>query len=156
MLQCKTYNSRPAAALARRLRQRCHPHLARPVKFQPETAVGVNIIGRHDHDRIVVGAQAFAHSLIVPWMGEVRRWDVDHFQGLSAVHFEQLVSLQPELVLLGSGLRQRLAPPVLVRALIERGIGFEAMDTAAACRTYNVLASERRKVVAALILEIAA
>lgn len=124
------------------------------MKFQPETAVGVNTIGRHDHDRIVVGGRAYAHSVIVPWAGEVLRWDVDHFTHLAALHFEQLVALQPELVLLGSGVRQRFAPPALVRALIERGIGFESMDTAAACRTYNVLAGERRKVVAALLLEV--
>jgi uncharacterized protein len=72
---------------------------------------------------------------------------------LHADHFERLAALQPELVIFGSGSRMRFAPPALLRPLIERRIGVECMDTAAACRTYNVLVSERRSVVAALILD---
>lgn len=123
------------------------------MKFQPETALGVNTISRLDPGRIVVGGTPFAHSIIVPWAGEVLRWDVERFEQLAAAHIDALLALQPELVILGSGRRLRFAAPALVRALIDRRIGYEAMDTAAACRTYNVLASERRKVVAALILE---
>ncbi len=59
----------------------------------------------------------------------------------------------PELVIFGSGERIRFVAPALLRPLIERGIGVETMDTGAACRTYNVLASEGRTVVAALLLE---
>ncbi|HNU11902.1 MAG TPA: Mth938-like domain-containing protein [Rubrivivax sp.] len=123
------------------------------MKFQPDTALGVNTISRLDPGRIVVGATPFAHSIIVPWAGEVLRWDVERFEQLAAAHIEALLALQPELVILGSGRRLRFAAPALVRALIDRRIGYEAMDTAAAARTYNVLAGERRKVVAALILE---
>jgi len=123
------------------------------LKFQPDTALGVNTISRLDPGRIVVGATPFAHSIIVPWAGEVLRWDVERFEQLAAAHIEALLALQPELVILGSGRRLRFAAPALVRALIDRRIGYEAMDTAAAARTYNVLAGERRKVVAALILE---
>lgn len=126
------------------------------MKFQPETADGVNTISHHDPHRIVVGARAYTHSLIVPWTGEVVRWDVADHALLSTAHFDTLAGLQPELVIFGSGQRLRFAPPSLWRKLIERRIGFEAMDTAAACRTYNVLASEGRKVVAALIVETAA
>ncbi len=124
-----------------------------PLKFQPETAAGVNTISRHDPERIVIGSTVFAHSLIVPWQGEVRRWEVAHFDQLTPEHLAPLLALQPELVILGSGRRLRLAPAALMRALIESRIGFESMDTAAACRTYNVLAGERRRVAAALILE---
>jgi uncharacterized protein len=59
-------------------------------------------------------------------------------------------------VIFGSGARLRFAPPAWLRALIERRIGVETMDTAAACRTYNVLVSEGRAVVAALLVETAA
>ena len=59
----------------------------------------------------------------------------------------------PELVIFGSGARLRFPAPGLLRDLIERRIGVETMDTAAACRTYNVLASEGRSVVAALLLD---
>ncbi len=126
------------------------------MKFKPDTLDGVNSISRHDPGRIVVGPTAWTHSLLVPWVGEVRAWDVTHFEDLQAEHFERLVALQPELVIFGSGARMRFAPPALLRPLIERRIGVECMDTAAACRTYNVLVSERRSVLAALILEPAA
>ena len=65
-----------------------------------------------------------------------------------------MVALRPELVVFGSGARLRFVPPALnARPLIDARIGVETMDTAAACRTYNVLASERRRVVAALLLQ---
>lgn len=123
------------------------------MKFQPDTLDGVNSISRHDPGRIVVGPTAWTHSLVVPWTGQVQAWDVVRFEDLHADHFERLAALQPELVIFGSGSRMRFAPPALLRPLIERRIGVECMDTAAACRTYNVLVSERRSVVAALILD---
>jgi uncharacterized protein len=123
------------------------------LKFQPDTLDGVNTIHRHDAGRIVIGPAAYTHSLIVPWIGEVVDWQVRSFDDLQAGHFERLGSLLPELVIFGSGARLRFPPPALLRALIERRIGVETMDTAAACRTYNVLVSERRSVVAGLILE---
>ena len=64
-----------------------------------------------------------------------------------------MLSLRPELVIFGSGARHRFVPAALLRGLIERGIGVETMDTAAACRTYNVLASEGRAVLAVLLLD---
>lgn len=123
------------------------------MKFQPDTLDGVNMIARHDAGRIVVGPAAYAHSVVVPWVGAVSAWPVAGFGDLTAQHFEQLALLEPELVIFGSGLRLRFAPPALLRPLIERRIGVECMDTAAACRTYNVLVSERRSVVAALIID---
>ena len=118
------------------------------MKFQPETLSGVNMISRHDVGRIVVGASAYAHSVVVPWVGEVQRWPVAGVDELQPGHFESLLALQPELLLFGSGSRMRFPAPKLLRALIDRRIGVECMDTAAACRTFNVLASERRSVVA--------
>lgn len=123
------------------------------MKFQPDTLDGVNLIARHDAGRIVVGPSAYTHSLVVPWVGMPFDWSVGRFDDLQAAHFDQLVALEPELVIFGSGARLRFAPPALLRALIDRRIGVECMDTAAACRTYNVLATERRSVVAALIVE---
>jgi uncharacterized protein len=92
----------------------------------------------------------------VPWKGAALPWDAANFDALTAAHFERLVALEPEVVIFGSGARLRFAPPALLRALIERRIGVETMDTAAACRTYNVLANEGRTVVAALLLDAAA
>ncbi|MBX3636829.1 MAG: Mth938-like domain-containing protein [Rubrivivax sp.] len=125
------------------------------MKFQPDLQPGVNMLSRQEPGRVWVGTTPFAASVLVPWKGEVLPWDVDRFDALSAAHFERAAALAPELVIFGSGARLRFPPPALMRALIERRIGFETMDTAAACRTYNVLVSEGRSVLAALLLETA-
>ena len=91
--------------------------------------------------------------MVVPWRGTVATWSAQRFEQLSADHFAELARHEPELVIFGSGTRMRFAPPSCLRALIEKGIGFESMDTAAACRTYNVLLAEGRAVVAALLFE---
>jgi len=123
------------------------------MKFQPDTPEGVNVITRHEPGRVWVGGTAFDHSLLLPWSGAVVPWPVAAFDELGAAHFERVLALAPELVIFGSGTRLRFPPPAWLRALIDARIGVETMDTAAACRTYNVLASERRAVVAALLVD---
>jgi len=122
------------------------------MKFQPDTLAGTNAITRFEGHRLWVGSALHAASVLVPWRGEVQAWAPTAPAGLEAGHFEQILGLQPELVIYGSGTRLVFPPPALARVLFERRIGLETMDTAAACRTYNVLASEGRSVVAALIL----
>ena len=126
------------------------------MKFQPDRLEGVNSISRHDNGVVWVLAERHDTSVLVPWRGAVRPWPVARFEQLAATHFEQLLALEPELVIFGSGARLRFVAPALTRPLIERRIGIETMDTAAACRTYTVLANEGRSVVAALLLEGAA
>ncbi|MBI3154543.1 MAG: Mth938-like domain-containing protein [Burkholderiales bacterium] len=122
------------------------------MKFQPDSLPGTNMLTRVEPGRVWVGATAHASSLVVPWRGEVRRWAPARFEDLAAAHFDELAASGAEVVLFGSGARLRFPAPALLRALIERRIGVETMDTAAACRTYNVLAAEGRCVVAALLL----
>jgi len=123
------------------------------LKFEPDRADGVNQISRQEPGVVWIQAQAHSSSLLVPWSGNVRPWSARSFEGLSSEHFDAVLALQPELVLFGSGARLRFASPSLWQGLIAARIGFETMDTAAACRTFNVLASEGRRVVAALLLE---
>jgi uncharacterized protein len=123
------------------------------MKIQPDRSEGVNIVTRHDPSAIWVGPTGFAHSLLVPWQGEVQRWAPARVEQLLAEHFERALSLRPELVIFGSGPSHRFVAPALLRCLIDARIGVETMDTAAACRTYNVLASEGRAVLAALLLD---
>lgn len=123
------------------------------MKFQPDTPTGGNVITRHDPGRVWVGPQAFETSLLVPWTGAVQPWPAHGFDDLGAELFERVALLDPELVIFGSGLRLRFPRPAWLQALMARRIGVETMDTAAACRTYNVLVSEHRSVVAALIIE---
>jgi uncharacterized protein len=123
------------------------------MKFQPDTLAGVNAVSRIEPQRLWVGPAVFSHSIVVPWRGEVLDWSLSAFDALSAEHFERVAALQPEVVIFGSGARLRFAPPALTRCLIARRIGVESMDTAAAARTYNVLANEGRSVVGAFLLE---
>ncbi len=126
------------------------------MKFQPDTLAGVNVISRTEAGRVWVNGAPHGGSLVVPWRGAVQPWGPEGFEALAALHFEALAAAGPEVVLFGSGPRLRFPPAALLRPLIERGIGVESMDTAAACRTYNVLASEGRSVVAALLQEVGA
>lgn len=123
------------------------------MKFQADPPSRPNVVSAVHADRIGVGSVIWRESLLLPWQGEVRAWAQAGFDGLRVEDFEAIAALQPELVLLGTGSRQRFPKPALLRPLIERRIGIETMNTAAACRTYNVLLSEDRAVVAALLLD---
>jgi uncharacterized protein len=113
---------------------------------------GHNLFTSYGESHVVVNQQRFERSLIVLPDQIVENWEVAGFEGLSTAHFEFILSLQPELVLLGTGPRLRFPHPQLTQALAQAHIGLEAMDTGAACRTYNFLMAEGRRVAAALIL----
>ena len=123
------------------------------MKFQPDTLDGVNPITRQEPGCIWVASTRFGHSVLVPWRGEVLDWQAATLADLTAAHFERIAELKPELVIFGSGRQLRFMPQALMRALYERRIGVETMDTAAACRTYNVLVGEGRMVLGALLVE---
>jgi len=74
------------------------------------------------------------------------------FEALGDADFERVRALEPAIVLLGTGARQRFPHPRVYQALIAAGIGVEVMDSSAAARTYNIIAAEGRRVAAALIL----
>ena len=122
------------------------------MKFQPDSLAGTNTVSRHERGAVWINGVRWEQSLLVPWRGEVQPWPVEGLAALAPGHFEQVLSLKPELVIFGSGERLRFVAPALYRSLIDARIGIETMDTAAACRTYNVLAAEGRSVVAALLV----
>jgi uncharacterized protein len=121
------------------------------LKFQPDLLEGANGISRHEPGSVWVRNTRHSGSVLVPWRGNVLDWRVSGFDALTEEHFLAVRDLEPELVVFGSGSRLRFASPALMRGLLERRIGVETMDTAAACRTFNVLVSEGRCVVAALV-----
>jgi uncharacterized protein len=121
------------------------------MKFQPDTFAGTNAISRHEPGAVWVNNQRFEGSLLVPWKGPVQPWSAAGHGTIAATHFDEVLALKPELVIFGSGSRLRFVSAALYRGLIEARIGLETMDSAAACRTYNVLAAEGRSVVAALL-----
>jgi uncharacterized protein len=124
------------------------------MKLQPDRFDTLSV-NAHGPGWVAVNGQKWSESVVVSSQGELFGWNCAGFDQLTAAHFEQLLAGQPELVIFGSGTRLRFAPPAMLRSLIEKGVGVECMDTLAACRTYNILAGEGRKVVAALLIEAA-
>ncbi len=122
------------------------------MKIQPDI-IGVQSISGYGAGWIGVGGEKITSSVVIGSRGERLAWNCKHFEDLDASHFEQLAALQPELVIFGSGQQIRFPQGFWIKSLIEHQIGLETMDTQAACRTYNVLAGEGRKVIAALLIE---
>ncbi|MES2192642.1 MAG: Mth938-like domain-containing protein [Pseudomonadota bacterium] len=100
-------------------------------------------------------AEKIEYSIVIGSRGEKFDWKCSSFDDLTEAHFALLAETQPELVIFGSGTRLRFPPPAFARALMQKRIGMETMDTLAACRTYNILAGEGRQVIAALLIETA-
>ena len=123
------------------------------MKLQADRIEGQNAIARHGPHGVVVNGVEHRRSLIVAWNADPWAWSPSRFEDLAEVDFQALAARAPELVIFGSGSRLRFVRPALLRGLIERRIGVETMDTAAACRTYNVLLAEGRSVIAALLFE---
>ncbi|NLD55048.1 MAG: Xcc1710-like domain-containing protein [Burkholderiaceae bacterium] len=83
--------------------------------------------------------------------GEIQTWPVESFEALAAGDFEALLALQAEVVLFGTGPTHRMPHPRLTAPLARAGVGVEVMDSFAACRTFNILKSEGRRVLAVLL-----
>ena len=124
------------------------------MKLQADRIEGQNAVARHGPGGVIVNGAEYRESVIVPWRGALQPWKVCSFGELTGAHFEALAAFEPELVIFGSGARIRFAKPALLKPLIGRRIGVETMDTAAACRTYNVLLAEGRSVLVALLFEV--
>ncbi len=123
------------------------------MKLHLSNAPGLNLISAYGDGYVQIRDQRHQTSLIVLPERILPDWEITGFELLAPEHFRQIADLRPELVVLGTGSRHRFPHPSLYQALIAAGIGLEHMDTGAACRTYNILAAEGRKVAAALIVE---
>ncbi|MBL8480581.1 MAG: Mth938-like domain-containing protein [Rhodocyclaceae bacterium] len=107
----------------------------------------------HGPGYIEINRQRIAHGLILLPKRIAGRWAEQGFEGLTSADFAALCELGADVILIGTGMRQRFPAPALLRPLVEARLGFEVMDTPAACRTYNILMGESRAVAAALILD---
>jgi uncharacterized protein len=107
----------------------------------------------YDDTGVEINTIRITHSLLVlPEIAPVA-WPVNSFDALTPENFAQIDAISPDVVILGTGKRQRFVHPKLIAALTARRIGVESMDNQAACRTYNILMAEGRKVALALILD---
>jgi uncharacterized protein len=121
------------------------------MKFHLSTPTG-NVVTGFGPGWIRVGAQEFRSGIVLTSDTVIPGWAAAGFDRLSDADFAGLLVHAPEIVLLGTGTTLRFPQPRLTRALADAQVGIEAMDTPAACRTFNILAAEGRKVVAALIV----
>ena len=122
------------------------------MEFTRENATEAHAIVECSDREVRLPGRTIAGSVIVTRDAVLTDWRPPDVNRLSIAHFDALLALSPEVVLLGTGERQRMPPPALYAEFAARGIGLEAMDNRAACRTYNVLLGEFRDVAVALIL----
>jgi uncharacterized protein len=111
-----------------------------------------NVITAYAVGEIRMRDRVFHASLIAMRDAVIEQWIPAPVEQLTIDAFAQLLEHAPEVVILGTGPKQRMPPPELYAAFAARGIGLEVMDTGAACRTYNLLLSEYREVAVALIV----
>lgn len=121
------------------------------MKLQPDQS-DAQTISAYGPGWIGVGAERIMHSVVLGSRGQRLPW-AGSYEELGPEHFAQIAQLGVEVVIFGSGSRIRFPRPAWIAELAARRIGIETMDTAAACRTYNILAQEGREVAAALLLE---
>lgn len=124
------------------------------MKLHLNTDAGQLLFTGYGDDHVVVNGQRFDASLLLSPRGvEIAPWAGLRFEALTAAHFEWVAHRELDILLLGTGTRLRFPPPSLTRALVDARIGLEVMDIGALCRTYNILATEGRKVGAAVLIE---
>ncbi len=117
---------------------------------EPGSAVTVRQVER---GLIRVGSEIVTENVIL-FRDTIRRgWKPDDVANLKEEDLAELIAEEPEILLFGSGWQSLLPPRDLVFALARKGIGFEIMDTPAACRTFNILVSEGRDVAAVLLID---
>ena len=110
-------------------------------------------IARYDARHVMIGPDRHEQNLIVMPQQLVPDWHHGSFESLDEAAFERLAGLGCEIIILGTGMRQRFPQPKLMKALFNARIGLEVMDLGSACRTYNILVAEHRNVAAALIFD---
>ncbi|MGV0962913.1 MAG: Mth938-like domain-containing protein [Polynucleobacter sp.] len=125
------------------------------MKLQSDPHSGANTITGYGDGYIEINKIPYSHAVLLSSDGEILEWAIKSFDDLSPADLTQMATLKPELIIIGTGKRQRFPKPELLKTLIEAKIGFEVMDSQAACRTYNILVGEGRQVLLALIVEAA-
>ena len=122
------------------------------MKLHLTTAENNNLITAYSQSYIEVNKQRYARNLIVMPQQLIVDWDVNSFSDLTEQHLSKIAEFNSEVVLLGVGEKHQFLHPKIYQSLAVKGIPVECMTTGAACRTYNILMSEGRNVLAALIL----
>ena len=109
-------------------------------------------ITAYDHDQIGINGLAHTNSLVLSPLELSEEWGPANFSEFAVQHLDEIYAMKPEIILLGTGQKQQFPAAEILRRLAKEQVGFEIMDTQAACRTFNILMAEDRTVVAALFL----
>ena len=123
------------------------------MKLHQDSSSALNTITSYGDGFVAINLERHEGSVIVMPDMPVTAWPVSSFEALAPEHFEALAAAAPEVVIFGSGSRLRFPHPRLTAELAKHRIGVETMDFGAACRTYNILMSEGRRVAVALLIE---
>lgn len=123
------------------------------MKITLQTGPGVNLVRSFVPGELRVGDDVVHSSCLLTAEALDTGWPPQTLDELALAHLDPVIARQPEIVLIGSGTKQRFPERSIMTALLSRRIGVEVMDTAAACRTFNILVAEDRRVVAALFLK---
>ena len=123
------------------------------MKFTLESSSRVNLVRSYSRAELLIGEEHVRSSCVVSADRLITDWPPARFEALRPEHLDAIFQLRPEVVLLGTGERQRFPPAEIRAAFVARSVGLEVMDLGAACRTYNILVQEERHAVAALFLQ---
>jgi uncharacterized protein len=121
------------------------------MQFAQEPSSGLNLIRGYGGGELRINEQSYRGAVILSASTVLAEPGIKDLEGLIGINASQILALEPEIVLLGTGARQTFPAASFGAQFLRAGIGFEVMDTGAACRTYNVLVGERRRVVALLL-----
>lgn len=122
------------------------------MKFAQDNLNEGYFITSYEKGKLMVNGKTFNTSLVLAPDQLIEDWAISDISELSSNHIDKIIQLNPELVLLGTGNKLTFPEVEIYAALIELGMGVDVMDTGAACRTYNILSGEGRRVVAGLIV----
>ena len=123
------------------------------MQLEPNPNDGTNIFSGYENDHVVINGRPYRGNLIVQPRQILSQWTTKRIDELTEADLLPLAELGAQTLLLGAGITQPFLPPRLARPLTERGIALEVMTFQAACRTYNILAGERRSVACVLLLD---
>jgi uncharacterized protein len=121
------------------------------MRFTQDLSSNVNVIRGYGQGELRINDEVFTNTMIVAASSLRAEPALAHVADLTAEHAAHILEFEPEVVLIGTGQRQVFPEAAFGAQFLRSGIGFEAMNTGAACRTFNVLVSEQRRVVALLI-----
>ena len=122
------------------------------MRFTEDSTSGTNLIRAYGNGELRVNEAAYRGAVIVSAATLIDLPNIQNLEELLKIDVARILALEPEVVLLGTGTRQIFPAPAFGAQFMRAGIGFEVMDTSAACRTFNVLVGEQRRVAAMLLL----